>query len=131
MQQYEIMLLTRADLDDAARDAVVDRARNAVAQNGGSWKNIDDWGRRKLAYPINHVGDAHYSLLQFDATGEALSEAVRQLRIADGVMRVMATVAPPPLPDGAELPEVSDEEYDAGPAQRSSRPRRGGGRPRR
>jgi small subunit ribosomal protein S6 len=119
------MLMTGAELDEAARTAIVDRAQKAVKDGGGTWKKVDDWGRRTMAYQINHASDAHYSVLSFEASGDALAEAVRQLRITDGVVRVLATISVPPLPEGADLAEVSDEEFAAGP-KREGRPGRGG-----
>lgn len=129
MNEYEMMLLTSTELDDAARGAVHDRAKDAVTKGGGSWVSLDDWGRRKMAYEINKQPEAHYSLLQFDATGETLHEVVRQLRITEGVVRVMAVDRVRPMPEGVALEEISDEEHAAGPPQRGrgGRGGRGGG----
>jgi small subunit ribosomal protein S6 len=124
MNEYEIMRLTRTDMDDAARTAVVDRARDAVTTSGGSWGEVAEWGRRTTSYPIQKLSDAWYQLLTFEGTGETLDEAVRVLRITDGVLRVMATNRVPAYPKEAELETVSDEELAAGPKDRG----RGGGR---
>ena len=132
MNEYEIMLLTRSDMDDAARTAVLDRAKEAVTSHGGAWGKVDDWGRRKTAYPIQKLEDAHYQVLEFDGTGETVDEAVRVLRITEGVLRVMATTRVPAYPEGAreKLERVSDEEFAAGPKDRGKGGRggRGGGR---
>ncbi|MCW2924499.1 MAG: ribosomal protein [Thermoleophilia bacterium] len=132
MNEYEIMLLTRTDLEDTARTAVVDRAREAVTSHGGTWGEVAEWGRKKTSYPIQKLTEAHYQVLEFDGTGETVDEAVRVLRITDGVLRVMATNRVPAYPEGAReaLERVSDEEFAAGPKDRGrgrGGPRGGGG----
>jgi small subunit ribosomal protein S6 len=131
MNEYEIMLLTRTDLDDTARTAVVDRAKEAVTGHGGAWNEVAEWGRRVTSYPIQKQTDAYYQVLSFDGTGETVDEAVRVLRITEGVLRVMATERVPAYPEGAReaLERVSDEEFAAGPKDRGrgGRGGRGGG----
>ncbi len=56
-----------------------------------AWGSVDAWGKRKLAYEIDHKTDAWYFVLSFDSSPEALDEATRVLAITDGVMRHMAT----------------------------------------
>lgn len=130
MNEYEIMLLTRSDLDEDGRSAIVDRAKDAVATKGGSWGTVLEWGRRKTTYPIQKLPDAWYQVLQFDGTGETVDEAVRVLRITDGVLRVMATNRVAAYPKGVELERISDEELASESKDRSrggSRGPRGGG----
>lgn len=126
MAEYEIMLLTRTDLDDAARTAVVDRAKEAVTTHKGTWNEVAEWGRRVTSYPIQKLPDAYYQVLLFDGTGETLDEAVRVLRISEGVLRVMATNRVGDYPKEAELETVSDEELAAGPKDRGRPGGRGG-----
>ncbi len=128
MNEYEIMLLTRTDLDDAARTAVVDRAKEAVTTTSGSWNEVAEWGRRVTSYPIQKLPDAYYQVLSFNGTGETVDEAVRVLRITEGVLRVMATNRVAAYPKEAELESISDEEHAAGPKERGGRGGRGGGR---
>lgn len=128
MNEYEIMLLTRTDLDDTARTAVVDRAKEAVTSHKGTWNEVAEWGRRTTSYPIQKLPDAYYQVLSFDGTGETVDEAVRVLRITEGVLRVMATNRVAAYPKEAELETVSDEELAAGPKDRGGRGGRGGGR---
>ena len=133
MNEYEIMLLTRSEIDDADRTAIVERAKDAVTSHGGTWGQLIDWGRKKTAYPIEKQSDAHYQVLEFDGTGETVDEAVRVLRITEGVLRVMATGRVPAYPEGAKegLERISDEEFAAGPKDRGrggrGGPRGGGG----
>jgi small subunit ribosomal protein S6 len=89
--EYEILLLLDPELDDARQAEIVGRVRELVERDGGSWDLHDVWGRRKLAYEIDHKADGAYHLLQFTCAAATLDEASRVLRIDDGVMRHMAT----------------------------------------
>jgi small subunit ribosomal protein S6 len=91
VNEYEILLLLDPELDEGRQSEIVDRTRELVERAGGSWDLHDVWGRRKLAYEINHKGDGSYHLLHFTCEPEALEEISRVLRIDDGVMRHMAT----------------------------------------
>jgi small subunit ribosomal protein S6 len=90
MNPYEIMLLLDPELADERQNEIITRARELVEQRGGTWQNQDAWGRRKLAFEIDHKGEATYHLLQFDCDAETLEELTRVLKITDGVLRHMA-----------------------------------------
>jgi len=91
VNEYEILLLLDADLDESRHAEIVARARERVEADGGSWDLHDLWGRRKLAYEIDHKAEGTYHLLQFTCRAETLDEISRVLRIDDGVIRHMAT----------------------------------------
>ena len=86
MNEYEILLLLDPDLDDAHQGEVVSRSRELVESRGGTWDLHDTWGRRKLAYEIDHKGDGSYHLLHFTCDAGTLDEVSRVLRIDDAVM---------------------------------------------
>ena len=90
MNPYEIMLLLDPELADERQNEIISRARALVEQRGGTWQNQDAWGRRRLAFEIDHKGEAAYYLLQFDCDAETLEELTRVLKITDGVLRHMA-----------------------------------------
>ena len=91
MNEYEILLLLDAELEDPRQAEIVTRVRELVEKAGGTWDLHDVWGRRRLAYEIGHKGEGSYHLLQFTCNATTLDEASRVLRIDDGVMRHMAT----------------------------------------
>jgi small subunit ribosomal protein S6 len=103
---YEILLMLDPELPDDRQSEIISRTRDLIERGGGSWDAHDVWGRRKLAYEIDHKSDGAYHLLTFSAEPEALAEVSRVLKITDGVMRHLAvrrserrpggTVAPPP-----------------------------------
>ena len=85
----------------------------------GNWIRHDAWGRRRLAYEIDHKGEGIYHLLQFDAEPETLAELSRILRISDGVMRHLATrrlegsqISAPPEPEPQSVPAPAYAEAD-------------------
>ena len=90
MIDYEILLMLDPDLPDERQNEIIARVRENIARAGGTWRGHDVWGRRKLAYEIDHKGDGIYHLLTFQASPEALEEVTRVLKITDGVMRHMA-----------------------------------------
>jgi small subunit ribosomal protein S6 len=105
--EYEMMLLVQAELDDAARTAIVDKAQAIVTKGKGTWNDTNEWGRRTLAYEINHKNEAWYYLMRFAAEAEILDDLVRQLRITDGVVRVMAVHRVPE--SEVPVPEIEKE----------------------
>jgi small subunit ribosomal protein S6 len=87
---YEILLLLDPELADERQSEIVTRIRELVERGGGTWRAHEPWGRRKLAYEIDHKSDGAYHLVTFDAAPETLDEISRVLKIADEVMRFMA-----------------------------------------
>src|SRR3954471_16707021 len=90
MNDYEILLLLDPELPDERQSEIVSRTRETIEQGGGNWSDHPPWGRRRLAYEIDHKPDGAYHLLTFDAAPETLDEVSRVLRITDGVMRHLA-----------------------------------------
>ena len=116
MTEYEILLLLDPDLEEDRQGEVVTRARELVEKAGGSWDVHDVWGRRKLAYEIDHKGEGVYHLLQFTCEAGTLDEISRVLRIDDGVLRHMATrriEGSPARPVAASAPTREDAEVAA------------------
>jgi small subunit ribosomal protein S6 len=93
---YEIMLLLDSELPEERQNEILARARELIEKSGGSWVGHDPWGRRKLAYEIDHKGEAYYHVFQFDADPATLEEITRVLKITDGAVRHMAVRRPVP-----------------------------------
>ena len=87
MNDYEIMLLLDPELAEERGNEVIQRIRDAVDTAKGTWDGHEPWGRRRLAFEIDHKGEAVYHLLLFTAPTETLAEITRVLKITDGVMR--------------------------------------------
>ncbi len=80
---YELMIIVDADVDDAANRAVIERVKELVAADGGTVPNVDNWGRRRFAYPINHKNEGVYTVLEIVTDAPNVDEADRFLRLAD------------------------------------------------
>ena len=94
MNAYEIMLMLDPELADERQTEIVTRARELVERGGGVWQRHEPWGRRKLAYEIDHKHEAHYHLLHLECDPATLEELTRVLKITDGAMRHMAVRRP-------------------------------------
>jgi len=120
---YDLFVLLDLESPDERRAAVIDRVRGQL-QERGSLKGDVDWGTRKLAYEIDHRGEAQYHLFQFEATSELLSELDRSLSIEDAVIRHRiirlpgeAPDSPPPKPS-TEEPRREERDRDRGDRDR-------------
>ena len=108
INSYEIMLLIEPEVAEERHTEIIERTKATVTGAGGTWHGVDPWGKRKLAYEINHHTDAFYYVLTFDAPVAALEEAARVLRITDGVLRFMAVARTAPrAPAAAKQAEAT------------------------
>jgi small subunit ribosomal protein S6 len=87
---YEVLLMLDPELAEERQQEIIARAEEIVTKGGGVWHGNEPWGQRKLAYEIDHKGEAFYHLFTFDCEPETLDELSRVLRITDGAMRHMA-----------------------------------------
>ena len=88
MAKYETMLITSATLDEEATAALVGKFKTLIEKNG-TIENVDEWGKRKLAYPINDETEAVYTVITFTSAPEFPAELDRVYGITDGVLRSM------------------------------------------
>lgn len=89
MHKYELAVVVSAKLEDDERTATVDKVKALIERFGGQITNVDDWGKKKLAYEIQKMKDAHYYFIQFDAEGTAPAEIENRIRIMDNVVRYL------------------------------------------
>lgn len=89
MRNYETLFILQPSLDEEAIKANIEKFTGVIENGGGVVENVDEWGRRKLAYPINKVNEGYYTLINFKANTELPKELERIFRITDGVMRFM------------------------------------------
>lgn len=111
MTEYEILLLLDPDLSEDRQNEIVTRIRETIERSGGTWGRHDVWGRRKLAYEIDHKSEGFYHLLLFASAAETLDEITRVLRITDGVLRHLAVrqLKSAAQPQSAEPAPVAEE----------------------
>jgi small subunit ribosomal protein S6 len=87
MRPYEVMIILDPTLEEAALREQVDRSTDIIRSAGGSPGRVDRWGKRRLAYEINHQREGYYVLVEATAEPEAMATLDRALHLADEVLR--------------------------------------------
>lgn len=83
---YEVVMILKPDLGEEATAALVEKFK-AVIEQRGTVAEVDEWGKRHLAYPIDDINEGYYVLMSFTAEPALPAELDRQMRINDNVMR--------------------------------------------
>ena len=83
---YEVVFILNPNLDEEATAAMVAKFKTLVEQNG-TLAEVEEWGKRRLAYPINDKNDGYYVLMTFTSAPSFPLELDRIFRITDGVVR--------------------------------------------
>lgn len=89
MNKYELALIVSAKIEDDARAAVVDKAKDYIARFGGTVTEVEDWGKKRLAYEIQKMNEGFYYFIQFDAAATLPAELEQNVRIMDNVLRFL------------------------------------------
>ena len=89
MNKYEILYIIRTGLDDAKREALIERFSALAKKAGKTEPTVNKWGSRKFAYPIDYKNDGYYVLMNFESEPEFPRELERQMRITDEIVRFM------------------------------------------
>lgn len=83
---YEAVIILKPDLGEEATAALVEKFKTLIEQRG-TVAEVDEWGKRHLAYPIDDITEGYYVLMTFTADPALPAELDRQMRINDNVMR--------------------------------------------
>ena len=89
MSKYELAVVVSAKIEDDERAAVVEKAKALVERFGGQITNVDDWGKKRLAYEVQKMKEAFYYFIQFDAESSVPAEIESRIRIMDNVIRYL------------------------------------------
>ncbi|MHB9004548.1 MAG: 30S ribosomal protein S6 [Coriobacteriia bacterium] len=89
MKAYELMLMLDPSLDEEARAATLEKVQGLITADGGVVDNVDEWGKRRLAFEIEKMTDGDYIVVDFHATPDAIAEIDRVLHITGPVVRYM------------------------------------------
>lgn len=87
--KYETMLVFSVKNGDEAAQAMLEKFKALIESNGTLDGEVDDWGRRKLAYPINYESEGWYAVYTYDSAPDFPAELERVVHITDGVLRAM------------------------------------------
>ena len=89
MNDYEVALIIRPEVEDEGQEAIIDRLSQILTAEGGQVTNVEKWGRRRLAYPINKVNEGIYYFIQGQFSTPVLSELERNVRLSEDILRHM------------------------------------------
>ena len=89
MNKYELAVVVNAKIEDDARAAVIEKVQAYITRFGGTVTNVDEWGKRKLAYEIQKMREGFYYFIHFEADATAPAEIEARLRIMDNVIRFL------------------------------------------
>ena len=87
MNKYELAVVVSAKIEDDERAAVVDKCKALIERFGGTITNVDDWGKKRLAYEVQKMKEAFYYFIQFEAESTAPIEIEHRVRIMDNGIR--------------------------------------------
>ncbi|MEZ3428215.1 MAG: 30S ribosomal protein S6 [Lachnospiraceae bacterium] len=89
MNKYEMTVVVNAKIEDDERAAIIDKCKALVERFGGTITNVDEWGKKRLAYEIQKMKEAFYYFIQFEADSTAPAEIESRMRIMDNVIRYL------------------------------------------
>ena len=89
MNKYELALIVSAKIEDDARTDAVEKAKELIARFGGNVTNVEDAGKKRLAYEIQKMKEGFYYFIQFDAESDVPAQVEAQVRIMEPVIRYL------------------------------------------
>ena len=117
---YETLFAVSGNLVEEDSKALVEKFVNLVKENGTD-VDVNEWGKRRFAYPINYVTEGYYVLVSYKSNPDFPQELERQFGITEGVLRYMTTTkcekstakAQPAVSETAEAPAEAAEQTEA------------------
>ncbi len=89
MNKYELALIVSAKLEDEERAATLEKVKEYITRFGGTVSDVDDWGKKKLAYEIQKMHEGFYYFIHFESDSECPAEVENRLRIMENVIRYL------------------------------------------
>ena len=93
MNKYELALVVSSKIEDDVRNDVVEKAKAIVVNAGGKISDVEEWGKKKLAYEIQKMSEGFYYFIHFDAETTVPAEVESRVRILDNVLRFLVVRA--------------------------------------
>jgi small subunit ribosomal protein S6 len=87
MREYEFTFIVRSDVEELDLNAVIDRVKGLISDNGGEVTKLDLWGTRRLAYPIQNMREGQYVFMLTKLPSRAIAEMSRSLQLMEQVTR--------------------------------------------
>ena len=89
MNKYELTVVLNVKLEDEERAAAIEKVKGYITRFGGTVTNVDEWGKKRLAYEIQKMKEAFYYFIQFEGETTVPAELEERLRIEETVLRFL------------------------------------------
>ena len=89
MSKYELAVVLNAKIEDEERAKVLEKVKGYVTRFGGTISDVDEWGKKKLAYDIQKMPEGYFYFIHFEAETTAPAEIENRIRIMDNVLRFL------------------------------------------
>ena len=89
MNKYELAVVLNVKLEDEEKAAAIEKITNYITRFGGTVTNIDEWGKKRLAYEIQKMKEGFYYFIQFDGDSTTPNELESRIRIMEPVIRYL------------------------------------------
>jgi small subunit ribosomal protein S6 len=89
MRDYELTFIVRSQADDEALNSTIDKVKGWIEADGGSVTRVDQWGKRRLAYPIKKEHEGHYVFMLAQLDMAQVVKVERNLRLAEEILRFL------------------------------------------
>ena len=89
MNKYELAVVLTTKIEDEERAASIEKIKEVIARFGGVVTNVDEWGKKRLAYEIQKMKEGYYYFIQFDADTTVPAEIEKRVRIMENVIRYL------------------------------------------
>ena len=89
MNKYELAVVVNAKIEDDARTATIEKVKEYITRFGVTITNVDEWGKKRLAYEIQKMREGYYYFIQFESDSSCPAEVEKSVRIMENVIRFL------------------------------------------
>ena len=89
MNKYELAVVVNAKIEDDERAQVIEKVKALITRFGGNVTDVDEWGKKRLAYEIQKMKEAYYYFIYFESDATTPGESEQRIRIMDNVLRYL------------------------------------------
>ena len=89
MNKYELAVVVSAKIEEDERAAVIDKCKALIERFGGTITEVDEWGKKRLAYEIQKMREAFYYFIKFESDSECPAQVENSIRIMENVVRFL------------------------------------------
>lgn len=114
MKHYELVFLVHPDRKNQIT-TMIQNYKKIIEENGGNIHRLEDWGKRQLAYPINKVNKANYTLMNIECTKDVLNKLTTSLRFNDAIIRFLIIKVDKPITTMSSMLKNKENEIKKNP----------------